>query len=625
MFHISYNTWESVCTMYQTIPNGLKRSYLQWYPFAKMNKSDFDEIKSQSFFERYICSGAFVLSSDIMFLGENYLTKKDCSFRDAGLLSPILFLVLQCIGKEISVSYQPQRQDDIEVIYSGNYSEFRPYYKKDYDRFVKMINSCQDSFDYYIKTDVTQFYSNIRLELLLGRINEICNKNEVVFSQTQLQLYKSLLAYCGRGRFPLLQNSLACSYLSTVVYLDETDKLLFRFIQDNVPEFSHFIMIRYVDDLYIMISTSVSVRDVHAAFNRIINQYSSILKEWGLAINSTKVKIKPTEKIADELKNSLYDEYVNGIWYDIGNSFQGSFPVFLQTLKRSLSTDSITIEKYNSIIEESFYREGIHYLPNEVLNYYVYSNNSEIRRKKNVELIATVIANNLDVMYLDPKRLTIMVLQTHDGDVIKSFVANLFQRHRSDKWNAYDTMIAVTYLLQRNFKHSDLMNCIKEQIPLLYNYITCYCSSGWMHRLFQDQEINLWNRIISSDSKCYYFYFMSTVEVAMDNLMVAYAYYKNYFDRVTAHMAHMVAPEIGSKRPNFKKYYKDGVLKKFYSDAPDSLIVLEEAYRVRNTSPLAHSSAELLDRNTSSTEIIDSIHNLESILKWYRDNNIPPS
>lgn len=52
------------------------------------------------------------------------------------------------------------------------------------------------------------------------------------------------------GKFPLVQNSTASSFLATIVYLDIIDVKLGNFIK-KLPNIEAYKLIRYVDDLYI--------------------------------------------------------------------------------------------------------------------------------------------------------------------------------------------------------------------------------------------------------------------------------------------------------------------------------------------------------------------------------------
>lgn len=252
MFGIEYDTWKNICEMYFSLKEGTQKSYLQWFPLTKLSTSDKESIKNKDFFKNYIETGSFVQFPFVVEQSENYLQKGDGSFRDSSLISPILYLVLQCVGKEISRKYISQRTHSISVYYAGNYEEMRPKYKVDYDNFFKDLNSCIDEYQYFIKTDITNFFANINIDKLISQIDKVCNNDKIVLSQAQLHLYKELLNYCGNGRFPLIENSIASSYLSTVIYLDDIDTKLYSYIKNKIPSISSFRMVRYVDDMYIL-------------------------------------------------------------------------------------------------------------------------------------------------------------------------------------------------------------------------------------------------------------------------------------------------------------------------------------------------------------------------------------
>ena len=84
--------------MYFSLGTGTKKAYLQWFPFSKLSSDDETSIKSEEFYNDYIKTGAFVLYPGAMQRSENYIQKGDGSFRDATLIAPVLYLVLQCIG-----------------------------------------------------------------------------------------------------------------------------------------------------------------------------------------------------------------------------------------------------------------------------------------------------------------------------------------------------------------------------------------------------------------------------------------------------------------------------------------------------------------------------------------------
>jgi hypothetical protein len=95
-----------------------------------------------------------------------------------------------------------------------------------------------------------------------------------------------------------------------------------------VSVFDSYKIIRYVDDMYILISSDRTESEIHDAYNRIRNEYSSILKEYGLALNTKKCCIKPSFEINGELKKSLYDEFFHGEKHKIESLFSGSLASF---------------------------------------------------------------------------------------------------------------------------------------------------------------------------------------------------------------------------------------------------------------------------------------------------------
>lgn len=112
--------------------------------------------------------------------------------------------------------------------------------------------------------------------------------------------------------------------------LDAVDCELYEFIRLKVDEIEDFQMIRYVDDLYIMFSADESYEELTRVYNTVQNAYSSILKKHNLALNTSKCAMKEISEISEELKKSQYDEYVNGIEFDLGAFFSGKLRGFLE-------------------------------------------------------------------------------------------------------------------------------------------------------------------------------------------------------------------------------------------------------------------------------------------------------
>ena len=269
MVCIKYNTWKKTCEMYFNLKKPSQKAFLQWFPFSLLKKEDKEFIISKSFYDKYICTGAFFHIDKAIHRSENYIQKSDGSFRNASLISPILYLVLQSLGKEVFDAYVSMRPSNVSVYYAGDYNSYYPSYKKEYDLFFKEINSCAAQYQYFIKTDISSFYTNINIDELIFRIDKICNANKTAFSLPQIQFIKEFLLFCGNGRFPLVENSMASSFLATVVYLDAIDMSLCCKLEKYSAFIQDYRIVRYVDDMYILFSSDKSIVSLHETYNEI--------------------------------------------------------------------------------------------------------------------------------------------------------------------------------------------------------------------------------------------------------------------------------------------------------------------------------------------------------------------
>lgn len=413
---------------------------------------------------------------------------------------------------------------------------------------------------------------------------------------------------------------MASSFLATTVYLDEIDKRLHKFLTDKVPDITAFKMVRYVDDLYILIQSDKPIGYLHSAYNEIRNEYSSILKEFGLALNARKCCIRPTPEINIELKKSLYDEQFNGEKSSIEELFSGSLKAFLSDLSFELLLDSVDVEKYNELIKAHFSHDDVEFTPSEVFNYFVYENQKELTSQDVVDEVSGLVEQDISFISLDPKRLGVMIMGAHNDQAIKNVLNHLFRRHRAEKWNSYDTTTAITYLIQSEFRHIDLITVLETESPALFRYYRFNCSGSFM-RHYKSKKFGSYIDIIGEDWKTYYLYFMYCVEHYRHNNMQAYAFFKNYFDRMTAHLAFVAKFDPSDKKPNYNRYFKDAVLKKVYAQIPNSDKVIGTAHDLRNTNPLSHASAELIDKNNSKKELDECIKSLKQLIEDYRIMN----
>ena len=108
---------------------------------------------------------------------------------------------------------------------------------------------------------------------------------------------------------------------------------------------------------------------------------------------------------------------------------------------------------------------------------------------------------------------------------------------------------------------------------------------------------------------------MYMVEMKKSNYLSAFAYYKNFFDRLSAHLAHAVNGNQAKGKPNYKRYYKEGAFKQLYAGITDVDKIIKKAHEIRNSNPLSHSSAGLLDNNNTAADILSSIEQLGNLIE----------
>ena len=237
-----------------------------------------------------------------------------------------------------------------------------------------------------------------------------------------------------------------------------------------------------------------------------------------------------------------------------------------------------------------------------------------------IRIINTLIQLiNQDVSFIsfDPKRLSVLILKTQSTSAIKALLNQLFIRHRAGLWNSYDTITAISYLIQSEFRHIDLINVLCQNSQPLKEYYEYFCNKSFVNAM-GNQRINSYCSIIGRDWKAYYLYFMYLVQQSKHNNLIKFAFFKNFFDRFTADMAFNTRYEPNARRPNYNKFYKEPELKKFYSSITNADMVIENAHKLRNANPLSHASAELIDGNNTTQDINNSIAEMINLIDKYR-------
>ena len=96
-----------------------------------------------------------------------------------------------------------------------------------------------------------------------------------------------------------------------------------------------------------------------------------------------------------------------------------------------------------------------------------------------------------------------------------------------------------------------------------------------------------------------------------------FAYFKNFFDRVTADIRCR-----NNEKINYKKYFNKTELLNIYSRYNNGTEIIEYTQALRNHNPLAHASSELLDDTSSTTQLEQAQKDLWELLIQYCNEEI---
>lgn len=615
LLDLTYDDWKTSCENMQSVKYMSKKAYLQWFPYSRFTIHDWKYIKSKNYFDSQIKNGAFAMNGDWMFRTDHYLQKPDGSFRNAKLVSPILFLLLNAIGKNISRLYKSNRPKEFSAYYSGNFSKNVIVYKNEYKKFCSEIDSSISSYDYYIKTDITNFYDNINIDRLLAIVEDNCNSDNKNISALSMQIYGELLKYIGRNKYPTVENNTALSYLATIVYLDKIDQEIAKYIKENFEDIEIFKCIRYVDDMYILMRSRSKNFDANKIYNRIRNYYSTLLKEVGLTINSKKTIISKINNIQKDIQKTVYFD-ADGEYISKVHSDDNLLNKFLQELNLKSKESTLTQNDYNEIVEKNFFIENSVYSSRELFNYYLYSSGNQLLTKTEYcKLIEEIYVNQPEILNLDPKRLGRLMLSTRDEYIIKNILNGIFVRSKEKVSNAYDIELILMYLMQRDFKHKDLKSKLSKA---LYRYIICFCDDASNRNVYVKNEIlKRIEAYIDRDAITYYLYMMYKFRSDSKEYFSEIGYFVSYFDRLTADFAYKKGI---TNKLNINRYYKrDNIVKLYDSSIETNKKILKNLASnlgKRNMSPQIHSSSELITDMSKEykSEIEQSIFELNKVI-----------
>lgn len=617
MINMEYETWINVCEGIFNQSNNSLKQYLQLYPFAILSNEQKDYIKSEEFFFKFVKNGALFKNKLVFDFPKHYIQKSNSSFRNSKLVSPIIYIFLECIGYHVSLTFAKESATT-RCYYAGNMTELDFHYKSSYERFYADINECSQRFQYYYKFDITNFFDSIDINILFNYINKSA---DIIDSRTAL-IYKRLFQSIGNGRYPTIEKSCSLSFLATNVYLDAFDCKLENFLNTSY-EIEDFQSIRYVDDLYIFFNTSSDLlNDVISNIkNFIIHNYRDI----NLILNEQKSNYGSSNDINEELSAALYNHYVNEEDIDISSLFdENNIKEFVDRLYDI--AQSHNHDRYKEIKDEVFTKSGIQYSSSEVFRYLIYYKKSIFDDVELINKLRRLIRKDYKIIKYNTRELINMILNTREGDLIRYLLNEIF---RNNDLDSFDIAMIINYLLLREFQHQDLLEKLAEYEPKIHKYITLFCKNSFIDSLFEQENNSYINLLIQNeydfhdDLKVWYIYFMYKHYRNSGDILEAFSYYKSFFDRTTAILMHYKGIEqTGRGKPNFKRYYNKNQIIEDYKklnlqqDNTHLESLITKAHDLRNHNPINHASAEVMDDETLNVEEIKGIiYDLELLLE----------
>ncbi|WP_312499083.1 AbiA family abortive infection protein [Enterococcus sp.] len=622
MLQLTHENWVKSIEMVRAISSKVQKMYLQMYPFSLIDE-EWENITSEIFFEEFIKTGKFLEFDSTYFNPVRYTQKGDGSLRRTILVSPLSYLILLATGCEIERQYRYKQKvkNTHASIYCSSSFGLDPteLYKKSYDEYRTSLQYGHDQFSYYFKIDITNYYDSIDVNRLFKLIED-----EKILDARSSLLLSTFIKTIGNGNFPTIDSHGGLSYLATNVYLDNLDAATQIWIESR-KECEGYYLVRYVDDLYIFFNSDTDelaelfatdlldyVRDLYIGFNLRLNE-------------SKQVRIKKTSELLEEITISFYDFFVNGenIDYELYYSIEDLVEFFnrIESMPQHASSDD-----FDKALD-AFKKIDIEMSRSDILNGFIYSNKRAFENEAIVTQLSSILSKNIRFLKLSVKQLVVSVLNTGNGCLVKKMLNQVFKNYRNSNQNKYDELIIIEYLIQRGFKHDDLIAKITESSPELSKYITTFCVRKSLIELITEEKKakSLYNSkgdatVYGEDSILHFMMLMFIYNRQQGNLMIAHSFLKSYFDRYVAIVA-LILGESGKRngKPDYKKYYKDAEHKKLLNicDLSENVATIDALSKLRNTNPVNHSSAEML--NQEQIYMADYQQNISDVIQLMKE------
>jgi len=379
--------------------------------------------------------GLYLLKLSSEFINENISTNKN---------------ILSFYGANLK--YEKEK---LKITYNSIY--FLSYYKNFKRSIRKELSSTTNKM--IIKFDIENYFEKISvnklLDLLRINIKPSIQKNlqfdDVTYKQIS-DFYNFLLR--GKDGIPQTDNDLLSSYIS-YIYLSFGDLFIEDIIKQFKNDISDYKIIRYADDIYIVINFDENVEKVkkeNAAIDILSQIADQFYNKLDLRINQ-KTKIYDLEDVThiSELKKSLKKVSTE---YAINSKL-------LEENEENEEPQKVVDKIFNALEKLSIHDL---YLDNNEIDDEVFKELYDnritqlLKKEENRNKLNAIFSNfNFELVKFKPKEIMILIQL---DEIIKGRYIDYISK--KNNLSALDRNIIIDFLCQNNFKTDILINKLKE-------------------------------------------------------------------------------------------------------------------------------------------------------------------
>lgn len=602
MYKIEFKIWEETCELIEKYSQKYGKYYFQLYPIKKIGS--LERIKDYYYYKKMIYNSNIFTEERNFLISEEYTIKKDGTFRNKVLISPIFYIYYNAMVMQIATKYKPKRNKNISVRYAGDYKNKKLHYKQQYIEFTEELINLSYTYDTFLKLDIKDFYNNVDINRLTKLL-----KDSISFNEKEQIHFKEFINYIGNNGLPQIDGGIASSYLATIIYLDIIDNNYFKIIK-KVLNTEDFKMVRYVDDLYIFFNKENN--ELKNLENRLTYEYKNLIYKQNLNLNTKKTRMCGAEYIYEEISSiSLEDNET--FKEELKDDFRKESLInFFEKLIEKTKEEGINYERYHSIINECFYNPEIKYFQLQIYNTIIFKDLKWFKETEIYPTFENILSENNDILIHDPKKLVSAILNMEPELLSKKILNNLYKKNENNEWTVYDSCLAMNYLLYRNFKNSKLLKCLNKYNNELFNYIQFYIETDWIKDLLDDQKYYLKLSDNSREESNIFLKYLSIIELKKGNYLTFQAYFKSYFESITLSLYSIKINK------NLKLYNKKDIIefyKEYYEIDEDDKRKISLFLDSRNENPLCHSNIKLINNKSMKTKIEKESNDILEFLK----------